>query len=107
MRWQLKSGRLTNIAPQQNDSRRVESEEEELASDTNQHWERESPTHNCSRIESRNKIHQTFQSKKEEEEPSDETKAEKLDTPLKQGKFSHSTENSSEESEDEEQTTKK
>ena len=30
-----------------------------------------------------------------------------MDTPLKQGKFSHSTENSSEESEEEEQKTKK
>ena len=42
--------RLTNIAPCQNNSRRVESEEEELASDTNQHWEGKSPTHNSRRI---------------------------------------------------------
>ena len=99
--------RLTNIAPRLNNSRRLENKEEELAPDTKHHWAKKSPTHNNSKIESRDEIHQTFQSQKGEEDPLDETKAEKLGTPQKQGKFSHSTENSSEESEDEEQTTKK
>ena len=84
----------------------MENEEEELASESNQHWEKDNPTHNSSRIESRNEFQQTFQNMKKEEETLYKTKTGRLDTNLKQGRFSHLTENSSEESEEEEEKQK-
>ena len=79
-------------------SRSMDNEKEQLAS------EEEITTHNSSGIELRNKFQRTFQNR---EKTSDKTRTGRKSANLKQGRFSHSTENSSEESEKEEQKTKK